>query len=308
MMRFTDFDNSKDTYRNVSTKINANSSKEYSNSSLDYMFCRSNKELNIIKNYNMKDKPNFLTKNIIINDIDYIDRRCIRIESESLVNRQLKNNNADDENIFSNNLIEKDKLIESFKISKDMDLNKKIKQHKVEKIIDSKIKENPNDRKIFENLLKKISSNNQIGTSSTALPNLKSNVLKPTNLKRIMSISPYSTIPNRVKYSWVNNPNIAQNYEPKLPRSLIDSEGNRFKHVSHGSSTIYFKDKVQKYDLLRNLLDFNVDLHPQFRKAVKIKNIRNIIKTKTSIRYFFDPVYLFFKLIFKKNFHFLSKI
>lgn len=286
-MKTTDVDNSKENLYRYTTKI-MNSTKEHSNSSLDLIFNKSNKDLNFMKNTYIKDKPSFLNlpKNILVNDINYIDRRSIRNENESLNKKKAKISGTAEENIFmmANKVFESEKLLETIKTDFDnVDFNKKIKQHKMQKIIDFNLKQNPKDKKIFENIVSKTNNPEQYYRGrmlNFTQPNV--NILKPTNLKRIMSISPYSTIPNRVKYSWVNDPKLEKIYEPKLPRSLMDQEGNTFKHVSHGCSTIFFKDKVEKYDLLKNLLDFNVDLPPSFKKAVKIKNIRRIIKVKTS--------------------------
>lgn len=264
-----------------------NSTKENSNSSLDLIFKKSNKDPNLLKNTNIKDKTSFLNlpKNILINDINYIDRRSIRNKNETLNKKKTKLSSASQENIFiGNNIIEKEKVLESINTDFDnVDLNKKIKQHKVQKIIDFKLKQNPNDKKIFENIASKTNNpSNYFGGRMSVFMQPINSILKPTSLKRIMSISPYSTIPNRVKYSWVNNPGLCSVYEPKLAGSLIDQEGNRFKHVSHGCSTIFFKGKVENYDLLKNLLDFNVDLPAAFKKVVKLKNIRKIINVKTS--------------------------
>lgn len=285
-MKNTDIDISKENLYDFTTKI-MNSTKENSNSSIDFIFNKSNKDLNFMKNTYIKDMPSFLNlqKNILVNDINYIDRRSIRNENETLKKKKAKLSTASEENIFTaKKVFENEKILEAIKTDFDnVDLNKKIKQHKMQKIIDFKLKQNPNDKKIFENIVSKTNNPTQFygGRMSTFMqPSI--NILKPTSLKRIMSISPYSTVPNRVKYSWVNNPRLEQVYEPKLPGSLMDQEGNRFKHVSHGCSTIFFKDKVEKYDLLKNLLDFNVDLPLAFKKALKIKNIRRIIKLKTS--------------------------
>lgn len=290
-MKTTDVDNSKEYLNRYTTKI-MNSTKENSNSSIDLIFNKSNRDLNFMKNTFIKDKPGFLNlpKSIIVNDINYIDRRSIRNENETLNKKMAKLSNASRENVFMvNKAFESEKLLETIKTDFDnIDFNKKIKQHKMQKIIDYKLKQNPKDKKIFENIVSKTNNPEKYfraRMSTFMQQNANANALKPTSLKRIMSISPYSTIPNRVKFSWVNNPILEKIYEPKLPRSLMDQEGNRFKHVSHGCSTIFFKDKVEKYDLLKNLLDFYVDLPPTFKKAVKIKNIRRIIKIKTSNNY-----------------------
>ncbi len=236
-----------------------------------------------MKNNIIKDRPSFLsvTKNILVNDINFIDRRSIRNENENY--KKMKSNNIKEEenNFIISKALENPNIIEKVNTDYDVDFKKKIKQHKVQKMIDIKLKENPNDRKIFEHVLKKNTMFNRMSLLNTH-SNLNFNILKPTSLKRIMSLSPYSTIPNRVKFSWVNNPNLAKFYEPKLTGSLMDQEGNRFKHVSHGSSTIFFKDSVEKNDLLRNLLDFHIDIPYQFKKLVKIKNIKRIVKIKTS--------------------------
>jgi len=151
----------------------------------------------------------------------------------------------------------------------------------MQKIVEEKLKQNPNDKKIFEKIVSKTNNSVQYNgrrMSNTIHPSI--DIIKPTSLKRLMSISPYTTIPNRVKYSWVNNPGHGKIYEMKLKGGLMDQEGNRFKHVSHGSSTIFLKDKIEKMDLLKKLLDFNFE-DPLAKKAVKIKNIREIIKLKT---------------------------
>ncbi len=297
-MKNTDFDNSKENTYNYTTKI-MNSTKENSNSSLDLIFNKSNRDLNLTKNTYTKDKTNFfnLPKSILVNDINYIDRRSIRNENEIINKKKAKLSGASEENIFiTKKVFENEKILETIKSNFDnVDLNKKIKQHKMQKLIDYKLKQNPNDKKIFENIVSKTNNPTKFygGRMSTFIQQSQ-NILKPTSLKRIMSISPFSNVPNRVKYSWVNNPRMGQVYEPKLPGSLMDLEGNRFKRVSHGCSTVFLKDKVEKYDLLKNLLDFNVDLPNAFKKAVKIKNIRRIIKLKTSKFVLFVLFYLLF--------------
>jgi len=290
-MKTTDIDNSKENFCRFTTKI-MNSTKENSNSSLDLIFNRSIKDINFMKNSKINDKPSFLNlpKNILVNEINFIDRRSIRNGNEILNKKKAKLSNASEENIFmSQKVLEREKLLETLKTDFDnVDFNKKIKQHKLQKIIGFKLVQNPNDKKIFQNIATKSNNPSQFyGKRISNFMQSSINILKPTNLRRIMSISPYSTIPNKVKYSWVNNPRLEGIYESKLSASLTDQEGNRFKHVSHGCSTIFFKDKLEKYDLLKNLLDFNVDLPPAFKKTVKIKNIRRIIKLKTSKKKYF---------------------
>ena len=284
-MKTTEIDNSKENLYCYTTKI-MNSTKENSNSSLDLIFDRSNKDLNFLRNTYIKENPSFknLPKNILVNDINYMDRRSIRNENRTLEKKNAKLISASEENIFTaKKSLENENILELIKTDFDnVDLNKKIKQHKMQKIIDYKLEQNLNDKRIFENIVSKTNNIGQLYGARMSFMQPNVNILKPTSLRRIMSISPYSTVPNRVKYSWVNNPRLEQVNQPKLPGSLIDQAGNRFKHVSHGCSTVFFKDKVEKYDLLKNLLDFNVDLPVAFKKVVKIKNIRSIIKHKTS--------------------------
>ena len=101
-------------------------------------------------------------------------------------------------------------------------------------------------------------------------------------LKRLVDISPYTNIPKSAKYSWVNKPGMEDYYTPKLQRALKDNQGNSFKHVSQGSSTLFFKEKDHKKDLLKKLLNSKEEFSSSFLKALRIKNIRKLINNNTS--------------------------
>jgi len=105
---------------------------------------------------------------------------------------------------------------------------------------------------------------------------------KLNNLKRLIDVSPYANIPKKVKYSWVNLPGMNEKFTPKIPRSLQDNQGNRFKHVSHGTSTIFLKQEKINEDFLTKLLKYKLESSSDFVKAIKIKNIRRLISIKTS--------------------------
>ena len=269
-----------------------NSTKENSNSySLDPGgIPKAHKDSLIsIKNPNLEKEKHqifYLSKNLILNEINCNDRRSIRKEGNFFANGIPKHENKDSLSLMVNNRIEADILDDGGKDFLNIDLDKKIKQHAVQQAIDNRYKLNPNDKKLFENILHNQPRNNNLFYNPQKSNNnfiKNQNILKPDSLKRLISLSPYATVPNHVKFSWANNPSLYNFYQPTLPRSLMDSQGNRFKHVSHGSSTIYFKDSVQENDILKNLLDINVELGFAFKKSIKIKNIRKIIKLKTSI-------------------------
>lgn len=286
LLKNTEFESSKENiYRN--TTKNLNSTKEYSNSSLDLIYNRSNKDLNFLKTYNYKDKPSFLnfSKNNYANEINFIDRRSIRKNNRTLKMKNNRINSTSEDNIFrSNNDIEGDKFIETIKSECDLDFDKKLKQHRVQQIIDLKLKQNPKEKNVFENIFSKNSNDNYGSRGSNIISN--PNLIQQSSLQRLMSLPPYHSIPNSVKFSWVNNPGLEKKYEPRLPRSLLDKEGNSFKHVSHGCSTIFLKRKIEKDDLLFKLLDSNIDLQERLKKVVKIKSVRKIIKLKTSMVFF----------------------
>ncbi len=145
---------------------------------------------------------------------------------------------------------------------------------------------NPNDAISFyltnSNFKNNIISNN-FNEKKTVIRNRKIASARSDNLKRLMDISPHSNIPKSVKYSWVNLPGMKEKFFPKIPRSLKDNEGNRFKHISHGSSTIFLKQEHLKKDFLLQLLINREDLFSSsFIKVIKIKNIRRLITLKRS--------------------------
>lgn len=129
-----------------------------------------------------------------------------------------------------------------------------------------------------------IEKNQQKGLSNLKKRNIQS--ARSTSIKRLMDISPYVNVPKSVKYSWLENAGIQEKYKPKLQGSLKDYEGNRFKHVSHGSFTIFLKEGRIKQDFLRQLLNNKPEFSLAFIKAIKIKNIRRLISLKPC-KYFY---------------------
>lgn len=281
--------------RNTTKILNSTKENSYNNSSFELYNNKSSvQDINYIPDSTLKDKPNFLqlSKYIKFNDINFVDRRSLR----NIHDKIFSNNNIrkikeiftpfekeeilpiTDHNFLTKKAIEKENLNLLNDSDQRGNLDKKLQQHRFQKLIESGLKKYPNDKKIFEFVINKKGSTNLIKRANSIF---NKNSVPPESLKRLMSISPYSTISNSIKFSWINEVKSSTSYQPNLRGSLMDQEGNRVKHVSHGSSTVFSKHNHEKNEMLVNLLDNNIDLPVSFKKAVKLKNIRRIIKLKT---------------------------
>lgn len=108
--------------------------------------------------------------------------------------------------------------------------------------------------------------------------NKDSNLIK---LKKLVLKSPYQNVPASVKFSITTDKQLQDYFIPTIQGSSMNKEGNLYKHVHSGTSTILFKKNLQKDNLMHKLLDLKEnDSTITFKKSIRWKNLKWLLAYK----------------------------
>lgn len=112
------------------------------------------------------------------------------------------------------------------------------------------------------------------------------NKVKNKKLKFLINKSPYDILPKNIKYNQtitvdkILNNNIKKksviSIFPSLKNSFLTNSKNYIKSVNNGSSSIYFKPKIENQNLFKKIILSKENTSNYFKKASKLKLLKQI--------------------------------
>lgn len=133
------------------------------------------------------------------------------------------------------------------------------------------------------NVIKTIKTASSNSKPKESLKESKNSYNLSLRLRRLVETSPYHNIPKSVKYSFTNNKEIEKQCLPKLKGHCLTKEGNQYKQVYGGSSTVFFNENRShsKDSILKKLLIIKVEASAAFKKSIKWKNLKWLLTHKS---------------------------
>jgi hypothetical protein len=102
------------------------------------------------------------------------------------------------------------------------------------------------------------------------------------NLNNLVLSLPYEKIPKKVKFSNISNSENQLKTLQFVEGYSIDKNGNYFKNVNQGSSTIFKRKTVSQDNIFKKLLIYKEDESTlSFKKSIKWKNLKWLLNHKS---------------------------